>query len=375
MASKRDYYEVLGVKKESSPEEIKDAYRKLAMQYHPDRNKAPEAEEKFKEISEAYAVLSDPSKRNQYDNLGQDSFRQQYSQEDIFRGADFESIFGGGLGDIFDFFFGGGGGRGFGGGYSQRVVRGNDLLYEVEITLEEAAKGVEKEIEVPRTEHCDVCAGTGASPGTSPETCSKCGGRGQVQKIHQSGYARFVQITPCPTCRGTGTVIPSPCSACRGSGVVKKKRKITIKIPPGVDDGAQLRLRGEGDVSPNGGPPGDLYTQVHVIPNPNFRREGSDLIYELNIGFAQAALGAEVSVPLLDGTAMLTINPGTQPSAILRMKGRGMPRYGGFGRGDLLVHVNISIPDRLNQRQKELLEELAKEFNQNVKSSGKFFRF
>ena len=375
MVSKRDYYEVLGVQKSATQDEIKDAYRKLAMQYHPDRNKSPEAEEKFKEISEAYAVLSDNEKRRQYDNLGATDFKQQYSQEDIFRGADFESIFGGGFGDIFDFFFRGGG-RGFGGGYGRRVMRGNDLLYEIEISLEEAARGVEKEIEVPRTEMCDICGGSGASPGTTPKTCTRCSGRGQVQRVQSSGFARFVQITPCPACRGAGTIIESPCNACKGSGIMKHRRKIAVKVPAGVDVGAQLRLRGEGDISPNGGPPGDLYVQIHVQRHMYFRREGADLIYELTIGVPQAALGTDISVPTLDGSANISINASTQPGTIIRLKGKGMPKVSSFGKGDILVHVNVSIPDKLSQKQRELLEDLAKEFNQKVKSgTHKFIHF
>jgi len=374
MASKRDYYEILGIPKDAGPDQIKDAYRKLAMQYHPDRNKAPEAEEKFKEISEAYAVLSDSNKRSQYDNLGATDFKQQYSQEDIFRGADFESIFGGGFGDFFDFFFGGGG-RGFSGGFGQRVVRGNDLLYEISITLEEAARGSEKEIEVPRTEKCDVCGGSGASPGTMSKTCTRCGGKGQVQRVQSSGFARFVQITPCPACRGAGTIIEVPCKACRGNGIMKKKRKISVKIPAGVDEGAQLRLRGEGDVSPTGGPPGDLYVQIQIQSHAYFRREGSNLIYELTIGMTQAALGTDVSIPTLEGNTTVSINAGTQPRTTIRLRNKGMPKIGGFGKGDLLIHLNVAVPENVNQKQRELLEQLAKEFNQSVKPGGHKFTF
>jgi len=241
MADKRDYYEVLGVQRNAAKDEIKDAYRKLAMQYHPDRNKAPDAEEKFKEISEAYAVLSDDKKRQQYDMLGHAGFDQRYSQEDIFRGADFNSIFrdlGFGFADILRQFFGGG----FGGGFGQRVNRGQDLVYELEITLEEAAKGIEKEIEIPRTEKCEVCNGSGASPGTSPQTCPQCKGAGKVQHMRKSSFAMYVQVTPCSKCRGKGKLIDSPCQNCRGTGAVKKRRKISVKIPVSIDEMRAISL-------------------------------------------------------------------------------------------------------------------------------------
>jgi molecular chaperone DnaJ len=321
MVEKRDYYEVLGVQKNASKDEIKDAYRKLAMQYHPDRNKAPDAEEKFKEISEAYAVLSDDEKRQQYDMLGHAGFDQRYTTEDIFRGADFNSIFrdlGFGFGDLFRHFFGGG----FGGGFGERINRGQDLAYDLEITLEEAARGTEKEIQVPRTEKCDVCNGSGAAPGTSPRTCPRCNGAGKIQHMRRSNFAMYVQVTPCPTCRGKGTLIDSPCKNCRGTGVVKRRRRISVKIPPGIDEGYQLRLRGEGEMAPNGGSTGDLYVLVHILPHEFFVREGDDLLHVLMIGYPQAALGAEVSVPTLDGSANVKIQPGTQPGEIIRLKAR-----------------------------------------------------
>lgn len=378
MASKRDYYEILGIPKSANKDTIKDSYRKLAMQYHPDRNKSPGAEEKFKEISEAYAVLSDDDKRQQYDTLGKVDFGQQYTQEDIFRGADFESIFrdlgvGFGVGDIFDMFFGGGfGGR----GYERRVTRGNDLGYELEITLEEAFRGTEKEIDVPRTERCSVCNGTGAAPGTSPKTCTRCGGTGQLQQVRSSGFARFVSVGPCPTCRGAGTIIDSPCRECRGSGIVRRRRRITVKIPPGMEDGSQLRLRKEGEASQSSGPAGDLYVQIHVAPHQYFKREGADLYYDISVGFPQVALGAEVTVPTLDGEVTMTIQPGTQPGQILRLKGKGMPKINSYGRGNLMVRVNVAVPTRLSSKQKELLEELAKESGQEVKSDRRgFFKF
>ncbi len=375
MAEKRDYYEVLGVSKNASKDEIKDAYRKLAMQYHPDRNKAPDAEEKFKEISEAYAVLSDDEKRQQYDVLGHTGFDQRYSTEDIFRGADFESIFrdiGFGFGDLFRTFFGGGFGVG---GFRERINRGQDLVYDLEIALEEAAKGTEKEIEVPRTEKCEVCGGSGASPGTSPRTCPKCNGAGKVQHMRKSSFAMYVQVTPCSTCRGKGKIIDSPCNNCHGTGLVKKRRKISVKIPVGIDEGYQLRLRGEGEMAPNGGEAGDLYVLVHIAQHEIFMREGDDLWHVLIIGYPQAALGAEVSVPTLDGSTTVKIRPGTQAGETIRLKGKGMPRFRGYGKGALLVRVGISVPEKLTPKQRELLEQLAEEFNQDVKSKKSRFGF
>ena len=375
MAEKRDYYEVLGVSKNASKDKIKDAYRKLAMQYHPDRNKAPDAEEKFKEISEAYAVLSDDEKRQQYDMLGHADFDQRYSTEDIFRGADFNSIFrdlGFGFGDLFRILFGGGFG---GGGFRERINRGQDLVYDLEITLDEAAKGTEKEIEVPRTEKCEVCGGSGASPGTSPRTCPKCNGAGKIQHMRKSSFAMYVQVTPCSTCRGKGTIIDSPCKNCHGTGLVKKRRKISVKIPVGIDEGYQLRLRGEGEMAPNGGEAGDLYVLVHIAQHELFMREGDDLWHVLLISYPQAALGAEVSVPTLDGSTTVKIKPGTQAGETIRLKGKGMPRFRGYGKGDLLVRVGISVPEKLTSKQRALLEQLAEEFNQDVKHKKGVFGF
>ena len=377
MAEKRDYYEVLGVQRNASKDEIKDADRKLALQYPPERNKAPDAEEKFKEISEAYAVLSDDEKRQQYDMLGHAGFDQRYTTEDIFRGADFDSIFrdlGFGFGDILRRFFGGGFGGGFG-GFGERINRGQDLVYDLEVTLEEAARGAEKEIEVPRTEKCEVCNGSGAAPGTSPRTCPRCNGAGKVQHMRKSSFAMYVQVTPCSTCRGKGTIIDSPCRNCRGTGLVKRRRRISVKVPVGIDEGYQLRLRGEGEMAPNGGEPGDLYVLVHILPNELFIREGDDLLYVLMIGYPQAALGAEVSVPTLEGPVTVKIHPGTQPGEVIRLKGKGMPRFRGYGKGDLLVRVGISVPEKLTSQQRALLEQLAKELNQDVQPKSRRFRF
>lgn len=373
MSQKRDYYEVLGVPKNASKDQIKDNYRKLAMQYHPDRNKTPEAEEKFKEISEAYAVLSDEQKRQQYDQLGHAGFDQRYTSEDIFRGADFESIFRDiGFGDLFRSFFGGGFG-GFG-GYQERN-RGQDLVYDLEITLEEAAKGVEKEIEIPRTEKCEICSGSGAALGTFPKICPKCGGSGKIQNMRKAGFAMYVQVTACPTCKGRGKLIETPCSNCQGTGVMRKRRKITVKVPMGIDEGYQLRLRGEGETPPNDGETGDLYVLVHIKPHPQFMREGDDLWHVAIITYPQAALGAEISVPTLDGPATVKVRPGTQVGEVLTLRGKGMPRFRGYGRGDLLVRLGVSIPEKLSSKQRELLEQLAREFNSDVQSKSRKFPF
>lgn len=373
MASKRDYYEVLGVERTTSVDQIKDAYRKLAMQYHPDRNKSPDAEEKFKEISEAYAVLSDPEKRRQYDTLGHAGFDQRYTTEDIFRGADFDSIFrdlgfGFGFSDLFSTIFGQ---RDFDG----RVSRGRDLAYDLEITLDEAAHGTEKEIGFRRTEKCDLCGGSGAAPGTSAKTCPNCRGAGRIQRMNRSSFGTFVQVVPCPTCRGKGKIIQSPCPRCRGGGLTRKDRNISVKVPPGIDEGFQLRLQGQGEMSPESDSPGDLYVLIHVAPHPYFKRDEDDLLYNLRIGFPQAALGARVSVPTLDGNFDVDIREGTQPGEIITLKGKGMPRFRGYGRGDLLIRIDIAVPERLTQQQKTLLEELAKEFDQSVRPKSRRLRF
>jgi len=367
MTQKRDYYEVLGVEKNASKDQIKDAYRKLAMQYHPDRNREAGAEEKFKEISEAYAVLSDEQKKAQYDHLGHAGFDQQYSREDIFRGADFDSVFRDmGFGDLFRTFFGG---AGFGGGY-ERSNRGQDIGCNIEITLEEAARGVEKEIQVPRTERCDVCGGSGAKPGTNVSICQRCNGTGKVQNRHSF----VVLIQDCPQCRGRGKHVEAPCSSCNGSGLMRKKRKISVKIPMGIDDGSRLRLRGEGEMAANGGESGDLYVIVQVLPDQRFMREGDDLYRIEMITFPQAALGAEISVPTLEGPTIVKVQPGTQPGETVRVKGRGMPRMRGYGKGDLIVRLGIVIPEKLTSQQRILVEQLAKEFGSDVSAKKSKFR-
>lgn len=354
--SRRDYYEILNVPRDAGKDDIKNAYRKLALQYHPDRNKSPEAEETFKEISEAYAVLSDDEKRAQYDQFGHAGIDSRYSWDDLFRGVDFGEIFRdigfgfGGFDSIFDRFFGTGGRR--------RVARGADLRYDTSISLEETYSGVRREIEVPRTEICPTCGGTGAKPGTKPKRCPRCNGAGQVQHVQEAGFARFVRIEPCNTCRGRGTVVDAPCGECRGTGRVRRTRKISIKVPPGVDSGSHLRLAGEGEAGEAGEPPGDLYIVVHVKPHESLQRDGDDLIYRAEVGFTDLALGKDIEVPTLEGMARVKVPPGTQPGTVLRLRGKGMPRARG-GKGDQLIEVLIRIPTKLTNRQKELLKEFS----------------
>lgn len=372
MVSKRDYYEILGVAKSASEPEIKDAYRKLALEYHPDRNKSPEAEEKFKEISEAYAVLSDPDKRRQYDMLGHVGFDQRYSPEDIFRGVDFESLFrdfGFGFRFGFEDFFGSLFGRR---GFRRGVVRGSDLGYDLEISLEEAAQGAEKQLQVRRTEQCETCKGTGASSGTSPRSCPKCHGAGQVQDVQRNRFSMFVRVLPCPQCDGKGKIVDSPCKECNGSGLVERERKITVNIPAGIDNEFQLRLRGQGEAPPEEGVPGDLYVNIYVSKHPRFERVGDNLLYNLEIGYPQAALGTRVTIPTLSGNAEVKISRGTRSGDIVKLEGKGMPKLNGHGRGDLLVRVDVSVPKKLTKRQKVLIEELAKEFQQEVDMGSRF---
>ncbi len=360
MPEKKDYYEVLGVPKEASEKEIKSAYRKLAMKYHPDRSDASDAEERFKEISEAYAVLSDADKRKKYDQFGHAGINSQYSQEDLFRGVNFEDLlrgfgFGGGE-SIFDMFFGGGRGRG--------PSRGRDLRYDVNLTLEQVATGLETTIEVPRTEKCPTCGGSGARPGTNPTVCSNCRGSGQVTRAQNTPFGQFVTSTTCPKCGGRGQLITSPCSDCSGTGKVRKTRKISIKIPPGVEDGQHLKLRGQGDAASQGGEPGDLYVVLNVLPHPQFQRADSDLLFEKPVSITQAALGSEVEIPTLNGRAKLRIPAGTQTGSVFRLKGKGLPRLQGLGSGDLHVKVKIKTPSALTERQRQLLEALAVEFGE-----------
>lgn len=340
----KDYYEMLGVPRNATEAELKKAFRTLALKYHPDRNTGSrESEEKFKEINEAYSVLSDPEKRSNYDRFG----RAEGA------GAGFGAFTGAGFGDIFEDIFGDF--FGFSGQRRARPAKGNDLRYDLDITIEESAFGTEKQIEVPRWETCSTCAGSGSKPGKGPVTCSSCSGSGHVR--FQQGF--FSVSKTCGTCNGTGRIITDPCSACKGNGKVKKVRSILVKVPPGVDSGSRLRMSGEGEPGILGGPPGDLYVIIDLQEHPVFLRRANDIYCAMSISFPQAVLGAEIEVPTLEGTANLRIPPGTQSGKAFHMKGKGIPRLGGHGRGDEVVVVNIEVPKHISPRQRELLEEFA----------------
>lgn len=349
--SKRDYYEVLGVNRGASADEIKKAYRRCAVKYHPDKNHDDkEAEAKFKEATEAYEVLGNSDKRQAYDRFGHAGVSGQPGANGFT--ADFTDIFGG-FGDIIEDLFGAGSGR----RSRSRVQRGSDLRYDLEISLDDVARGVERDIEVPRLESCDDCHGSGCAPGSKPITCVKCGGAGQV-RYSQGGF--FTMTQSCDRCRGNGTVITDPCARCQGHGVVRKTRGLKVTIPPGVDEGSRIRLEGQGESGRSGGPPGDLYVFIRVKPHPLFQRDGDDLHCEVPITFPQAALGAKVEVPsLVDGKIRMTIPAGTQPGTVLRLRGKGLTNLRGFGRGDQMVHIRVEVPAKLNARQEELLREYA----------------
>ena len=346
---RKDYYEILGVPRNATLEEIKQAYRRLARQYHPDVNKSPDAEEKFKEINEAYAVLSDEEKRRIYDMYGHAGLEGRGLRPEP---ADFTDLFA----DLFEDLFG------FGVRTRARRAprRGADLQTEVTLTFEEAARGVEKDVEVVRHEPCPRCRGNGAEPGTGPARCPTCGGIGEVRRVSQSFLGSFVQVTTCPTCQGAGEVIATPCRECGGEGRVLTRRRLAVRIPAGVDDGMQIRIPGEGEPGENGGPPGNLYVQVKVQPHPYFRRRGDDLIVQVAINVAQAALGDRIPVPTLEGEERVEIPPGTQPGHVIRLRGRGIPHLRRNGRGDLLVVVQVEIPTRLTPEQRRLFQELAR---------------
>lgn len=359
--AKRDYYEVLGVSREASAEEIKKAYRKLARKHHPDANPDdPEAEAKFKEISEAYVVLSDTEKRAGYDHFGHEGVGAAGGQS--YTGGGFGDM--GGFGDIFDMFFGGSARRRTG------AERGSDIRTDLEITLKEAAFGLEREIRVPRVETCGTCGGSRAAAGSKPQTCSTCNGTGQIQFSQNTPFGRIMQTRGCDRCNGTGKIIDKPCPTCHGTGHIRKTRNIKVNVPPGVDNGSRLRLAGEGEAGKMGAPSGDLYVYIHVKPHRVFKREGDDLICDMPISFAQAALGDEFDVPTLDGQVRLKIPEGTQTGTIFRMKGKGIPHINGYGQGDQHVRVKIATPSKLTDRQKELLKEFSSIDKERRQSSG-----
>lgn len=355
MAAKRDYYEVLGVQRNASEEEIKKAFRRLAFKYHPDRNPDDGAEAKFKEINEAYEVLSDARKRSNYDHFGHDA--EGYFTRG-FEGFDFS-----GFGDIFDAFFGGM-------TYATRHApeRGADLQHQVSITLEEAAFDCEKEIEIERTEVCSLCHGSGAKPGTHPIRCPTCNGTGQVRRMQRSLFGRFINTTICSDCHGEGQIVSERCLQCQGSGREKQRRRLSVTIPAGVEDGTQIRLSGDGDAGARGGPSGDLYLSLSIAKHKLFVREEDDIIYELPLNFAQAALGTEVEVPTLQGKAKLSIPAGSQTGREFRLKHKGIPHLRRSGQGDQIVRLRVVTPESLTKEQRRLFQELADTLGTDKKS-------
>lgn len=349
MPTKRDYYEVLGVPRNASQDDLKSAFRNLARKYHPDVNKEPGAEKTFKEINEAYGVLSDPDKRAAYDRFGHAGVEGMGGMPD-FSNFDLFS-------DLFEGLFG----FGMGGSRVRRNAprRGADLAYAVQLDFDEVVKGADKKIEITRDEQCTRCKGSGAEPGTSRQRCETCGGRGEVRQVRQTFLGSMVQVTSCPNCNGAGEVISSPCKTCRGSGLERKTLSKVISIPAGVDTGTQIRLAGEGQPGINGGPHGNLYLEIKVKPHKFFRRRDDDVLVDLNINVTQAVLGAEVEVPTVDGKENLSIPAGTQPGKVFTLKHKGIPHVRANGRGDHLVIVNVDIPTKLNAEQKKLFEQLA----------------
>lgn len=361
MSAKRDYYEVLGVTKTDSADAIKSQYRKLALKFHPDRNKSPEAAEHFKEISEAYAVLSDSEKKKLYDQYGHAGVEGRYSTEDIFSGArgNFDEVFSnfgsGGFDSIFESLFGRGGGFG---GFSQQ--RGQDLLHEVSVSLDDVFRGKKLDIDVKKNIDCNSCNGSGCAPGTKPETCPGCRGQGQVRVTRNMGFSTFVTVQPCTKCNGEGRFISKPCSVCKGSGKTRGTKHLSFDLPAGIDSGDYV-INGEGESVPHG-PSGDLIIRVRVMPHQHFKRDGADVFYDANISIVDACLGKTIEVPTLEKPEKIKIEEGTQPNTISKLKGKGLPHMGSRGRGDQYVRFVIDIPTKLSKQQKELLEKLGQTF-------------
>ncbi len=358
MSTKRDYYEILGVERSATAEDIKRAYRRMVKQYHPDIYKGPDADQRIKEINEAYEVLSDADKRGAYDRFGHAGVQGNYGAGAP--GAGFPDIT-----DLFDGFFGGLGGFGRR-GPQQGPVRGADLRFNLTIEFEEAVLGAEKEIEVTRDETCSRCHGNGAEPGTTPIRCPTCNGSGEVRQRQQTILGTFVNVTTCPRCRGEGEVVTTACTACSGERVVATTRRLRVKIPPGVDEGTRIRLPNEGAAGLRGGPVGNLYVFISVKPHKIFQRQENDILLTLPVNIAQAVLGSEVEVPTLDGPKTIKVPAGTQGGMVLRMRGLGVPHLRGSGRGDMLVTVNVRIPTQLTEEQRHLFEQLAQSFGGNI---------
>jgi len=358
---KRDYYEVLGIERAATQEQIKQAYRQRAMHWHPDRNTAPDAADHFKEIAEAYAVLSDPTKRQAYDRTGHAGVSERWSAEDIFRDFDFGDLFGGGSSDIFSVF-----GSLFPGHRAQGPVThpGADLRHDLHLTLDDAAKGGERVIELTRSGICKTCGGSGAKPGTKPISCAECQGSGEKQQARTEKHMQVVTLTTCPRCRGRGQFVESPCAPCNGSGLQFLPQAIKVRIPAGVEHGTLLRLAGQGEAGPQGALPGDLLVRIHIQPHATLKRDGADLYAMASISFPDAALGTKVTVPCLDNEKVIvTVPPGTQHGTLLRVRGKGMPRLHGSGKGDLYAVIEVNTPTELTPRQKTLLRDFKMEAN------------
>ncbi len=360
MVTERDYYEILEIERTADDAEIKRSFRRLAQKWHPDVNSDSGSEVRFKEINEAYQVLSDPTKKQAYDMFGK-------AGVDGGAGAGFDQGFGG-FGDIFDAFFGG---AAAGGRRTGRANTGADLRYDLRITFAEAVLGADKEIEFPVLDRCSTCAGSGAKPGTSATKCPQCEGRGEVRSIRQTMLGQMVNVQPCPRCRGNGTIVETPCETCHGDGRVERRKKLRVSVPAGIDEGHQIRLSGEGEAGPHGGPAGSLYVAVHIQAHKTLKREGTELFLEREISIAQAALGTKVMVPTIEGEEQVEIKPGTQPGAEIRLRGKGVPHLRRANvRGDLHVFIKVNVPTRLNKKQRELLESLAAESGEMVSSSS-----
>ena len=362
--TERDLYEVLGVERGSSDADIKRAFRKLAQQWHPDVNAEAEAQERFKEINDAYQILSDPERRQRYDTFG----RAGVDGAAGGAGAGFEGF--GGFGDIFDAFFGGAAAAG-GSARRGRPQPGADLRYDLRLTFEEAVKGTDKEVEFRVLQRCETCSGSGAKEGTEAVTCPQCQGRGEVRSVRQTMLGQMVNVSACPRCHGDGKVVETPCATCKGDGRTERKRSLRVTIPAGIDEGHQIRLTNEGEVGPRGGPSGSLYVAVHVTPHPTLKRDGTELYHEATISIAQAALGTKISVPTVDGDEEVEIKAGTQPETEIRLRGKGVPHLRRTGaRGDLHVLIDVRVPTKLSKKQRELLEAYAKEAGEEVGGGG-----
>ena len=360
MAAKRDYYEVLGVSRSATEEEVRRAFRRKAMEHHPDRNKSEQAGERFREINEAYQVISDAERRRQYDRFGHAGAGSAAGGG---RGADdFSDLFGG-IGDIFESFFGGG---------RSRAQPGRDLQTTLSLSFEEAVFGARKEIGARRVRLCGLCDGSGSEPGHPPARCANCGGSGRVRRVQRSVFGQFVQEAGCNVCVGMGEVISTPCSRCKGTRKERAHDAIEVNVPPGVEDGVSLSLGGQGDAGDYGAPPGDLYVLLRVAPHPHFEREGNDILFDLPLTFPQAALGDAVDAPTLEGSVKVKVPPGTQPGAEFRFRGLGVPRLRGGGRGDYVARATIETPQKLSKEQRRLMEQLRDSFGANGNGAGRF---